>query len=76
MYRSLTESGVLVLNEYSEESCAVRLRQIVRCVRSLRRFFPEVHVLRPTEQARLRQIVIINDDVIHVLRQMEQATEQ
>ncbi|KAL3907206.1 MAG: hypothetical protein SGPRY_010260, partial [Prymnesium sp.] len=41
MYRSLTESGVLVLNEYSEESCAVRLRQIVRCVRSLRRFFPE-----------------------------------
>jgi len=50
MYRSLTMRGVLVLNEYSEESPSVRLQQLVSCVRSLRRFFPEVHVLRPTDQ--------------------------
>ena len=50
MYRSLSERGVLVINEYSEETPAVRLQRVLRCVRELRRFFPEVHVLRPNGQ--------------------------
>eukprot|EP00966_Prymnesium_polylepis_P135856 3139714-Prymnesium_polylepis.1 len=50
MYRALTERGVLVLNEYSEDAPAERLQHTLRAVRELRRFFPEVHVLRPTGQ--------------------------
>lgn len=47
MYRVLASDGVLVINEYSEEpSPAVRLESLLRLVRLLRRFFPEVHVLR------------------------------
>ena len=46
MYRVLREDGVLVINEYSEEGPAKRLEDTLRLVRLLRRFFPEVHVLR------------------------------
>ena len=46
MYRVLAEGGVLVINEYSEEVASDRLASTLRLVRLLRRFFPEVHVLR------------------------------
>jgi hypothetical protein len=46
MYRVLREDGVLVINEYSEELPAKRLETSLRLVRLLKRFFPEVHVLR------------------------------
>ena len=46
MYRVLREDGVLVINEYSEEAPSKRLESSLRLVRLLRRFFPEVHVLR------------------------------
>jgi hypothetical protein len=48
MYRALSERGVLVINEYSEEPPAVRLESSIRLVRLLRRFFPQVHQIRTT----------------------------
>ena len=50
MYRALTQWGLLVLNEYSEATPKERLRRMMHCVRELRRFFAEVHVVRPTVQ--------------------------
>ena len=48
MYRVLDEGGVLVINEYSEAPPSERLKSSLKLVRLLRRFFPEVHVLRTT----------------------------
>ena len=48
MYRVLSSRGVLVLNEYSEEPVASRLESSLRTVRALRRYFPEVHIVRTT----------------------------
>ena len=48
MYRVLTDRGVLALNEYSEDPKHVRLQKTLQAVRRLRRFFPEVHVVRAT----------------------------
>ncbi len=43
MYRVLSSRGVLVINEYSEDSPSRRLEASVRLVRLLRRYFPQVH---------------------------------
>ena len=48
MYRVLSSSGVLVINEYSEETPSRRLESTIRLVRQLRRYFPEVHQIRTT----------------------------
>jgi SAM-dependent methyltransferase len=48
LYRVLSERGVLAVNEYSDGPSWQRLRRVLRAVRALRRFFPEVHVVRTT----------------------------
>ena len=48
MYRVLSSRGVLVVNEYREDTPSERLKQSLRLARSLRRFFPQVHVVRTT----------------------------
>jgi len=48
MYRVLSSRGVLVVNEYREDTPSERLKASLRLVRSLRRFFPQVHVVRTT----------------------------
>ena len=48
LYRVMSERGVCVVNEYSEDAVHERLGSVLRNVRALREYFAEVHVLRTT----------------------------
>ena len=48
LYRVMSERGVCVVNEYSEDAMHERLGSVLRNVRALREYFAEVHVLRTT----------------------------
>lgn len=48
LYRVMSERGVCIVNEYSEDAVHERLGSVLRNVRALREYFAEVHVLRTT----------------------------